>query len=165
MARTVNGPSAGATRWYTPSAFGNRQDENPVRVHMCNPSERERRELYMDLGTQFDLDGDGNPINIRHNDKGAEKMQDAAIARHVVAIENYSAAGGKPITNAEELLEHGELPFLTEIAHEVLGALSLSKGERKNSEGSSPCSEPVTPHSNGTVASACETETTKTEAA
>ena len=43
MARNVAGPAPGEVREYTPAAFNNREDPEPIRVWIKNPTEKDRR--------------------------------------------------------------------------------------------------------------------------
>lgn len=138
--REIKGYKPGTERPYVPTEFGNRDDPEPVRVWILEPTEGQKRDVssddhIIDVAT----DGEGEALKDEHGnlvlrmDIGrAWKRRKAFIERFVARVENYTGRAG-PITNGHELAEHGEAPIVSEVAQEIEDALSLTEQEAKTS--------------------------------
>ena len=156
MGRIAKGePPYGLTQIYTPKAYGNRDEADPVRIHYSLPTEAQRRTAMVGL----DVASEGWDIS---GNQG--KLFEQLCAICVNHVESYSRRGNVeagekeivPIRSAAEFAEFGETPFLVEMGMEIYLGTSLSKDESKNSEGSPDTSQAVTQVSDGTAASAGE---------
>lgn len=147
MGLVVDRPDVpGETRWYTPMAYGNREDMQPTRVLLRNPSEAEKRRLYRDL----EVTDDGTVVTRRTDDGWVRD----ALCLAVIEVQNYTGPGGKPITTAEELFENGHTKVSYEIATEVITAVSLSEDDAGKSGAHSVSTPAATRPSTGTVVNA-----------
>jgi hypothetical protein len=116
--RKVKGPPSGVSRVYIPIADNNRDDPEPVKITIKQPTEESRRQLISmikaDASPQDTLD-----------------LFQAAIEAHVTGVENYTASTGDPIIDGKNLWTHGELAFVSEIATEILASQGMSEIEKK----------------------------------
>jgi len=155
MARIVKGPKPGGLRQFIPTAFDNRESQDPVSITIKDPSEGEKRRLTL-LQTEIGFedgemltDASGSPI-INLTLDAMAKFQAHAITSHVVKVENYTVRE-IAITTGADLSEHGETEFLAEVALEITTAMSLDQEKKETSEGLSISKPVVTDRSNGTA--------------
>ena len=136
MGRIVEGPTPGSVREFQPESFGNRAEEDPIRIWIKDPTEAEKRTLQlMQTELQFNAgelvkDSDGVP-QITVTLQAMAKHQRAAILGHVHKVEGYTVRGVE-INNGETLADMGETEILAETALEITMALSLSADEKKD---------------------------------
>ena len=137
MARKVNGPAPGGRREYIPEVFENREDPDPLKVTIKDPTEAEKREMVK-RQTALLTDGSGAPILDEHgnprisvNMDGMLAWQLAAVTAHVEAMSGYEVRGIDIDTGAK-LAEHGETELISEIALEILTGAGLTEGEKKS---------------------------------
>lgn len=161
MARKIKGPKPGELRKYIPEAYDNRSDPEPVTVWIRTPTERLKRALYTGEGS-IRVTGD-NKIETSIGDEN--KRQHDAVRQCIDRVENYIGANGEPITNGEELAEHGESAILFEVSGEILLALSLSDEKKSGSDESQSISSVKTDLSDGTVPNAQDLGLSKSETA
>lgn len=162
MGRQVPGYADGI-RTYVPSAFGNREDPEPIEVDIDQPFEGGQREMEADTvdKTRVVLGEDGKP---ERDERGRMRLEmDAhtpleakhrAITRRVRAVRRYLAANGTPITNGAELARYGETPIVDEVYAEIRKGAAWGEAEKKRSGARSASSAPETKASGGTAASA-----------
>ena len=164
MARKISGYRPGSVREYIPRAYGNRADPEPVAIDIRYPSEGDKREMQGDDEVARSSIADGK---VRVDDTGSPmievdvgpmtKRNHRVVERCVVAVRNYTAAGGEPITNGRELAAHGELEIITEVVREIMESLSLTESEAKKSAASSGSTPAGTQASSGVAESVSET--------
>jgi len=129
MARTVSGPRPGVEREYIPLAFENREDPDPLKVWIRDPSESDKRAL---IGLQMSLQGTNTP-SLDLSIDTMIKWQSEAVKRHVMKVAGYTVRGVE-ITTGEELADHGESEIVAEVALELFAAASLDDDEKKQFE-------------------------------
>jgi len=158
MARIVKGPKPGGLRKFLPTAFDNRESEDPIIVTIKDPSEGEKRRLTL-LQTEVGfengemlMDESGSPI-INLTLDAMAKFQALAITDHVVKVQNYTVREIE-ITDGSKLAEHGETEFLAEVALEITTAMSLEPEKKEIFEDLSISKPVVMDRSNGTAESA-----------
>lgn len=144
--RQIAGEKPGSEVSYTPEAFGNREDSEPVRVSYTVPSERERRKM-VSAGDTIEVkpnpdDPDGKPIIVTKADQHVDR-QAHALESCVLRVEGYQGRGG-PILTGTDLAEHGETEIVSEVYNEIMGNHDLTEDEAKKPEGSSDSLDPVT---------------------
>ena len=145
MARKVLGPKPNEVREFVPASFDNREDPEPLRVWIKDPTEGEKRKL---VALQHEMQGDQIKLNADVSVMVA--WQTETVRRHVTKVSNYSMRG-VDITNGDQLADHGESEILAEVALEIFTAASLDKDEKKHSDERSDFSTETTPRSNGTA--------------
>ena len=155
MARTVKGPKPGNQREYIPEAFGNKEDPEPIRVWIQDPTEGEKRKLTL-LQTELGFengeilrDADGAP-QIHITLEAMSKFQQAAILAHVAKVANYEVRG-VAIVDGATLAEHGETELIADVALEITTGFSLAEAEKKRSSGLSGSKPAEIPASAGTA--------------
>ena len=154
MARKVPGPPQGKKRKFIPEAFENRADENPIAVWIKTPTEREKRDAMQEAAPQFEATENGAAPGLAFDFAASMRWQNTIVESFCVGVENYSAADGSEIATAADLVEHGETEIVSEIAAEILTALSLTEPEKKKSIGSSGTTPKTTQAPGGTVENA-----------
>ena len=139
MGRSVKGPKPGNEREYIPESFGNKEDPEPIRVWIQDPTEGEKRKLTL-LQTELGFengeilrDSDGAP-QIHITLEAMSKFQQSAILAHVVRVANYEVRG-VAIVDGETLAEHGETELIADVALEITTGFSLAEAEKKRSSG------------------------------
>lgn len=150
MARTIRGYAAGTKRWFVPTAFDNRADPLPIRVHIVQPALGVKREADGAISDAIELAGmeNGKPV-LRVDAKAMSAAPRALLELCVDQVENYFAAGGAPITNGKELWTLGEKELIDEVIEEIRTEASLSEAEKKAS--APPSVSSATPPSPGTA--------------
>ena len=172
MARKIQGYKPHDEREYIPKAFGNRQDDAPIRVWIKTPTERDKREVEGDGSViRFAVDKDGSPLRdsvgnplMEIDSEETMRRHHRALERFVSRVENYSRAEG-PIDTGAEFAEHGETEIVTEVYREIIGAVSLSDVDAKKSNGSPDSSSAATQASDGIAPSASAQTTNAPETA
>jgi hypothetical protein len=134
MARKLTGPKPGTSRTFVPDVFDNLADPEPITGEIATPTEAEKREIERERKSFVRFDDDGKPAHIEH--PSDDEWTRRAVSAHVSGITNYEGPGG-PIVTGDDLLAHGELEVIEAFANEVCARAVLSKGEIKNSVGSS----------------------------
>lgn len=136
MARTIKGHEAGGERVFIPAAFDNRKDTNPVRLHIKNPTLREKRQLFQKA---LDFSGAANTEGVAFDGGSAFSVYEEAVELFVHRVDNYTGAAGE-IKNGADLVTHGEIEIILEAATEILG----DNDEKKSEEplGSTPAKTP-----------------------
>ena len=169
MGRSVKGPKPGDQREYIPEAFGNREDAEPIKVWIQDPTEGEKRKLTL-LQTELGFengeilrDSDGAP-QIHITLEAMSKFQQSAILAHVVRVENYEVRG-VAIVDGETLAEHGETELIADVALEITTGFSLAEAEKKRSGGLSGSRQAEIPASAGTAQSALPENSQSSETA
>ena len=127
MARMVTGPAPGGEREFIPAAFDNRQDPDPLKVWIKDPTEGDKREL---ISLQATLQ-DGTPA-LEMDFQTMMRWQCEVVRRHVSKVYGYTVRGIE-ITDGKSLADHGETELIAEISLEVFSAASLSDDEKKSS--------------------------------
>ena len=123
MAYKIPGPAHDTVRWYVPDVEGNetRKGDQQVRVKLRHPTEGERRRFIADY----------------HNKEGdVVAWQDHVLEACVLDVENYETASGAPIKTAEDLIKHGEVILVSNVAAEAASGYQLTEDQKKNSESS-----------------------------
>jgi hypothetical protein len=151
MGRTITGPKPGVARLFTPDVFDNLDDSAPIAGSISTPTEAEKREIERERRPFVKFDDDGKPEHIEHPRE--DDWMARAVSAHVSGITNYAGPDG-PIVTGEDLLKHGEAEVIAAFAKEVVARAVLSRGEVKNSDGSSASSAPATQEEGLTVVSA-----------
>jgi len=167
VARRVQGPPPGREAWFTPVAFGNAKalPEDRIRVKLRYPTEGDRRRassaaIRMEMGTAQGATGDG-PVVVKGG--SVEQQIELILTEHVVEVEGYEDAAGRPITTGAQLYEYGERDIADEVYTELRAGLALQEVEKKTSD-ESPASPPPTPvPSDGTAPSAESSAPTSSE--
>ena len=147
MSRKVFGYPVGDVRSYVPSAFGNRDSQDPVTVWIKSPTEKAKREIEGDGSiVRFSIGDNGEPLKDKFGNLLMHVDQEEATRRHHVAVsqcvqkvENYLTPSGLPIATGADLAEHGETEILVEAYNEIMRSMSLTEIEKKKLEGSPVC--------------------------
>jgi len=156
MARKLQGFTPNSEREYVPAAFGNRQDPDPVRVWIRQPTERDKREVEGDCSViRFAIDDAGSPLRdsdgnllMQVDNEEAMRRHHRALERFVVRVENYDCPSGG-ISTGKDLAEHGETAIVTEVYGEIMTSLTPSVDESKKSKGSPGSCSAATQASDG----------------
>ena len=169
MGRSVKGPKPGNEREYIPESFGNKEDPEPIKVWIQDPTEGEKRKLTL-LQTELGFengeilrDSDGAP-QIHITLEAMSKFQQSAILAHVVRVANYEVRG-VAIVDGETLAEHGETELIADVALEITTGFSLVEAEKKRSSGLSGSKPAETQALDGTAESALPDNSPSSETA
>ncbi|MBL95036.1 MAG: hypothetical protein CMF70_06995 [Magnetovibrio sp.] len=127
MARMVDGHKAGILRQYIPEAYENRADDEPIKVWIKSPTLRETRQIFASgIDTRVNADQ-----SVSVDIKDSMRVYEQTIKGFVAKVENYIAAGGDPINNGDQLIEHGEVDLIVEIANHILGVGNMDAEAKK----------------------------------
>lgn len=165
MGRKIRSYAPDEVRKYIPSAYGNRDDKDPVAVWIRNPTEKQRRKIDVvgsDVVLRGDPRGDPDKLEMSVNKEDGLLRQYAAIEECVIKIANYSAelvseagtAETVEICDAETLIKYGEREIVTEVANQILHAMAPDADTLGKSGASSASTAPATPLSAGDATSA-----------
>lgn len=116
MARQVKGRPAGVVYEFVPKAFDNDRDTDPVKFFIKAPNDAQRRDI----------------VTVDENSP-SDQMRSVkrAVSNHIIKVENYNDTTGKPITDARELITHGETEFLVEVFQELLTSTAIKEAQKK----------------------------------
>lgn len=152
MGRKIQGPRPDQVREFIPEAFDNRQDPDPYKVWIKDPTEADKRKLVA-LQTSLDAGAPAAAVDLA----SMIRWQQEAVKIHVERVEGYSMRGVE-ITDGDSLAKHGESEIVAEVALEIFTAASLTEQEKKPSE-KPPASNSATIHRcDGIVESASTTD-------
>ena len=127
----VEGYPPGEERKYTPP------DYPDLVVWIKTPTEGVKRRLAH-AGARLKFDPTGEVVDPGVIDMSALiDRQERFVRECVIKVEGYKDAAGRPITNAEELIEHGASDVLADVASEIEYSVSLS-AERAGKSDASP---------------------------
>jgi len=132
MGRKVHGYPPGVERCYIPQAYNNRQDPDPIKVWIRQPTEADKRRLTAG-GEPYEFETRDGVTSCKVDLARAVEKQIAYVVGFVTRVEGYTSASDKPITDGAMLAELGEAAIVTEVADEIRDQLSLTETERKNS--------------------------------
>lgn len=172
--RRVQGHTPGLAVTFTPTAFGNKKDPQPIEVDFTAPTEAEKRAaraagdrgaISIDTTTGQAVRDAKGLVRVEFGADGDAREKQRAIERHVTAVRNYVGADGKAIDTGARLWTHGEREIVDEVAAEILRSTGLSDPEKKASGAPSDSSPAVTPPSPGTAGPAGEKASTSPDAA
>lgn len=137
MARRVQGPPPGQEDWYTPIAYGNDRETEPVKVRLRFPTESDKRQATIKaaridatLVPSENIDAANLPLSMGW----LVAMQEVLIQRCVLEVQNYEDASGQPIKNGQDLAQHGEDSFIREIGDVLMRGIALTEAEKKTSD-------------------------------
>lgn len=117
--RKARGRPAGATTVYTPDVC--RDDPEPVKVHIKQITEGERRRVDWDLRKEKEKSSlDSTELTIR-----------AYFLAMITCVENYLDNRGEPILTAQDLWDHGESEIVWDVVAEIQRGLDLTTEEKK----------------------------------
>lgn len=159
MGRSVDGPKPNFEREFIPEAFENREDPDPYKIWIRDPTEADKRQLVA-LQTGINVGAPGESIDLA----SMIRWQQEAIRIHVLKVTGYSVREIE-IVDGETLAEHGESEIVAEVALEIFAAASLSETEKKHSKKRSGSKSRKIDRSNGTAASASKPANTSIEIA
>ncbi len=146
--RQARSTDYGATKIYVPDVrsgeWDNRKDPRPITVEYRVPTEGDRRKAM------FAGRASGDPT----------AWVPEIVRSAVLSVENYNDGKGRPITNGNDLAEHGEDFVLIDIGLEIHRQYGLSDEQRKNSDGSPGSGCQATKAKTGTAESAGNTGST-----
>ena len=159
MGRKIKGPSPDRVREFIPEAFDNRQDPDPYKVWIKDPTESDKRQL---VALQTSLEGGAPAAAV--DLASMIRWQQQAVELHVERVEGYSMRGIE-ITNGDSLAQHGESEIVAEVALEIFTAASLTELEKKPSEKLQGSNLAMTNPCNGIVETALPLDSTRAEIA
>ena len=128
MGRSIQGPRPDQVREFIPEAFDNRQDPDPYKVWIKDPTEADKRKLVA-LQTSLEAGAPAAAVDLA----SMIRWQQEAVKIHVERVEGYSMRGVE-ITDGDSLANHGESEIVAEVALEIFTAASLTEQEKKRSE-------------------------------
>ena len=128
MGRSIQGPRPDQVREFIPEAFDNRQDPDPYKVWIKDPTEADKRKLVA-LQTSLEAGAPAAAVDLA----SMIRWQQEAVKIHVERVEGYSMRGVE-ITDGDSLAKHGESEIVAEVALEIFTAASLTEQEKKPSE-------------------------------
>lgn len=162
MARRIPGHRPGSIVAYEPQVFVDKSappEVDPLRVRIRAPSQADKRDyMYESLETAKELKAAGKELGFRETRENEKLL----IERFVVAVENYYDEAGEPISDAKGLVERGESAVCSEVHIQIMGLLSLTSDEKKDSAASSDSSPQETQASIGTADNAAESQRDET---
>lgn len=121
MGRNVKNPGDWVT--YTPEAFGNRDDEEPVTM-----------EIHWLSGAEFRKHRRGLVMKQQHGDlkTNADELNEKMMGENIRNVRNYSMDGA-PITDGASLFLFGEPDMVEEVLDAITNITRLEKGLGKAS--------------------------------
>ena len=152
MGRSIEGPRPDQVREFIPEAFENRQDPDPYKVWIKDPTEADKRKLVA-LQTSLEAGAPAAAVDLA----SMIRWQQEAVKLHVERVEGYSMRGVE-ITNGDSLAQHGESEIVAEVALEIFTAASLTEQEKKRSEKPQGSSSAMIDRCDGIVESASATD-------
>ena len=157
MARSIQGPRPDQVREYIPEAFDNRQDPDPYKVWIKDPTEADKRKLVA-LQTSIEAGAPAAGVDLA----SMIRWQQEAVKMHVTKVSGYSMRGVE-ITDGDSLAKHGESEIVAEVALEIFTAASLTEQEKKPSEKPHDSNSAMIHRCDGIAESASATDSQKVE--
>jgi len=153
MARKISGFKTGEERCIVPTSFDNNTDESPIKVWIKQPTLRQKRQMLSSkMSNTVELDAQGNPVvgadgepSVRIDLNDSFGLYEQCVAEFVTRVENYEGPNGQ-IATAQDLVTHGELEILLEVASTILG-----EGDDETTKKHSASTPPKTQASSGIV--------------